>query len=64
MNDNMKWSLYAAVPLGIAQAIVMPTISKANLFEFAGGCAGAVVIWFIILYVVLQYLINRPAKTQ
>lgn len=64
MNENVKWGLIAAIPMGIAMIIMSPNFTVSNPSEFIGGVCGAVFVWFLIFYVALQYAINRPEKNR
>jgi len=60
MNDNLKWSLIVSFPLGLAMTIMNPNFSLSNPWEFAGGVFGGMIVFTLILYVALQYVLNRP----
>lgn len=64
MNDNLKWSLIASFPLGVAMTIMNPSFTLSNPWEFAGGVFGGMIVFTLIFYVaLLQYGLNRPKKT-
>jgi hypothetical protein len=62
MNENVKWALYAAIPLGVANILVIYPGDISRPISFLGEVAGAVFVWFLIIYVVLQYALNRPKR--
>jgi len=63
MNDNLKWSLITSFPLGLAMTLMNPNFTLSNPWEFAGGVFGGMIVFTLILYVALQYVLNRPKKT-
>lgn len=62
MNENVKWALIGAVPLGIMGALISGSYSLSDVFELIGGVCGGVVLWFVIIYLGLRFIFNRPKK--
>lgn len=60
-NENLKWALIVSIPFGII-ATIGSGIPITHTADFFGSIVGAMLIPFIVVFLLLEFVINRPKK--
>lgn len=58
-NENLQWAFYVSLPIGVVSTL-LSGISILNGAAFIGSIIGGMLIPFVVVYLLLEYVFNRP----